>query len=137
MKRAGLALGVLGGAMLLLVGCTSLDLGFDLMGGSSSASGNVRIMDGSPQVVALSLQDTFKRQGFSDVRIVLGADGKPAIVEAKAVGGLGCAFLLKSVVGPDGKERTHATLQWMAGENQTLSVQVLADVDKQPGTKKQ
>jgi hypothetical protein len=136
MKRASLGVCALGGVLLVLAGCSSLDLGFDLGsgGGAVSATGNVRVMDGSPETVAVTLQDTLTKRGLKEVTIAKGADG--TVVQAKTASGLACAFLLKSVPGPNGREQTHIDLQWMGLADQSVSVQLMADVERQGGTKK-
>jgi hypothetical protein len=134
MKRASLGLCALGGVLLVLAGCSSLDLGFDLASSVVSAAGNVRMMDGSPDTVAVSLQDTLTKRGLTEVKVVKNADS--TIVQGKTAAGLVCAFMLKSVRGTDGREQTHVSLQWIGNQDQGLNVQLLADVDRQPGVKK-
>ena len=60
MKRAMLAVCAMGGVMLLLIGCKSLDLGLDLALTGVDAAANVRLLDGSPDVVAVDLQNKLK-----------------------------------------------------------------------------
>jgi hypothetical protein len=137
MNRASLGVCALGGVLLVLAGCSSLDLGFDLgsSGGAVSATGNVRVMDGSPDTVAVTLQDTLAKRGLKEVTIAKSADGTQ-VVQAKTAGGLACAFVLKSAPGANGREQTHIDLQWMGLADQGVTVQLLADVDRQGGTKK-
>jgi hypothetical protein len=134
MKRASLAVCFLGGVFLLLAGCSSLDLGFDFGGGAASAAGNVRVMDGSPDQVAITLQDTLTKRGLKEVKVSKDASGM--LVEGKTAGGLSCGFLLKSVRAADGREQTHVSLEWIGTQDLGMTVQLMADVDRQPGVKK-
>jgi hypothetical protein len=134
MKRASLGVCVLGGVLLVLAGCSSLDLGFDLGSGPVSAAGNVRVMDGTPDVVAVTLQDTLTKRGLKEVTILKGADG--TVVQAKTAAGLACAFMLKSVRAANGREQTQVALEWIGNPDQGITVQLLADVERQGGVKK-
>ena len=64
MKRANLAVGALGAGLLLLAGCSALGVDFDLGLAGASAAGNVRVIDGSPETVAVTLQDSLKKRGL-------------------------------------------------------------------------
>ena len=134
MKRASLGVCALGGVLLVLAGCSSLDLGFDLGSGAVGAAGNVRVMDGSPDTVAVTLRDTLTKRGLKEVQIAKGADS--TVVQAKTASGLACAFMLKSVRGADGREQTHVALEWIGAPDQGVTVQLLADVERQGGVKK-
>ena len=134
MKRASLGVCALGGVLLVLAGCSSLDLGFDLGSGPVSAAGNVRLMDGAPDVVAVTLQDTLTKRGLKEVNIIKGTDG--TVVQAKTAAGLACAFMLKSVRGTNGREQTQVALEWIGNPDQGIAVQLLADVERQGGVKK-
>ena len=135
MKRASLVVCVLGGVFLLLAGCSSLDLGFDFGDGPVGAAGNVRVMDGAPDQVAVTLQDTLTKRGLKEVKVSKDAAGM-LLVEGKTAGGLSCGFLLKNVKAADGREQTHLSLEWIGTQDLGMTVQLLADVDKQPGVKK-
>jgi hypothetical protein len=133
MKWASLALCAMG-SFLLLVGCNSLDLGLGVLAPGVAAVAEARVMDGSPDFVALSLQETLKRQGFQ-ANIVKSSD--TLVVESKTSAGLRFGLVLKSLRSPDGKEQTHVALQWLDNrKDQQTSVQVFSEIDRQTGTKK-
>jgi hypothetical protein len=134
MNRASLGVCALGGVLLVLAGCSSLDLGFDLGSGVVGAAGNVRVLDGSPETVAVTLQDTLTKRGLKEVKVSKDAAGM--LVEGKTASGLACAFMLKSIRGTDGREQTHVSLEWIGSPDQGVTVQLLADVDRQSGVKK-
>ena len=134
MKRASLAVGALGGVLLLLAGCSSLDLGFDQGSGAASVVGNVRIMDGSPDTVAVTLQNTLQKGGLSEIKVDKGQEG--VLVTARTKAGLVCGFMLTSVRAADGHEQTHINLDWRGGQDEPITVQLLAEIDRQGATKK-
>jgi hypothetical protein len=134
MKLASLAVCALGG-ILMLVGCNSLDLGLNLVSPGLDAVANVRVMDGAPDTVALTLQETLKRRGF-EVTVVKDAD--TLVVESKTSAGLRFGLVLKSVQGPDGREQTRVALEWLdSRQDHDTSVQLFSEIDRQAGTKKQ
>src|SRR5436309_11197645 len=109
MKLASLAFVAVGG-ILLLVGCNSLDLGLNLVAPSIEAVANVRVMEGSPDAVAVTLQETLKHRGF-EANIVRDAD--TLVLESKTSAGLRFGLVLKGVRGPDGQEQTKLALEWL------------------------
>ena len=124
MKWASLAACALGVALVVAAGCQSLDLGV----AGPNGVGVVRIVDGSPKVVAVSLQETLQHRGFK-ADIIEGTDG--VVVQSQTVGGLKFALLLKSQRAADGHEQTHVALEWASGDDRATQVQVLADIDRQ------
>ena len=125
MKWASLAACALGTALVLAAGCKSLNLDLGVAG--PDAAGGVRIVDGSPKAVAVSLQGTLERQGLK-AKIVESSDG--LLVESQTVAGLRFALLLKSQPAADGHEQTHVAVVWMNGNDRGTEVQVLAEIDR-------
>jgi hypothetical protein len=134
MKRASLALVGIGGFLLLMVGCNSLDLGLDLALTGADAAANIRVLDGSPTAVALSLKDTLNRTGFEAV-ITPGSDA--VVIESKAASGQKFSLMLKSVKARDGHEQTHVSMIWLdnKGDQQT-GIRVFGAIDQQSPAKK-
>lgn len=120
MKRAGLAVSALGGVLLLLAGCQSLDLGFSGPDGTVHA----RVLDGSPKVVAVSLQDSLKKRGLK-AEIHEGADGT-VVLECQPSSGAKFAVMLNSQRATDGHEQTRIALVGEA--NSALEVLVFGEI---------
>jgi hypothetical protein len=133
MKRASLAVGALGGLMLLLIGCKSFDLGLDMALSGADAAANVRLIDGSPDVVALDLQKTLKNTGYEAVIV---KTDSTVVLETKSTAGLRFSLILKSQPSPNGREQTHVSMVWLDNRNdQQTSVKVFSEIDRQTGKK--
>ena len=134
MKRARLALGAMGSLLLLIVGCTSLSLDFDLGLGGADAAGSVRIMDGPPEVVAVSLQDMLGRKG---IQADILRSGDTVVVTHRTTAGLTMGLALRERRAADGRVQTEVALQWQDDrKDQQLSGAILAEIDRQTGGKK-
>jgi len=125
MKWASLAACALGGVLLLAAGCKSLDL--DLGFAGPDGAGTVRVVDGAPETVAVSLRDTLKKRGL-DAVISQSSDGT-VLVECQAPAGVKFGLLLNSMRTSDGREQTHVAL--VSGTDHGAGVQLLADIDRQ------
>jgi hypothetical protein len=133
MNRAILAVCAVGGFLLGLAGCNALDVAFDLAGPGGQAVGDVRVVDGSPEAVAVMLQSNMKQRGF-EATIVKTTD--TVVVESKTVAGIGFALVLAGRRGSDGREQTHVSMQWRdQGKDQQTSVQIFTDLDRQTNKK--
>lgn len=125
MKRAGLSLCALGGALLLVAGCAAIDLDLDI--GGVPVVAHSRVIEGTPDNVAVVLRDTLKKRGL-EATIVKGKDD--ILVESKTPGGLQFALLLKSRQSPSGKEETTVALEWMGGRDSVAEGQIVAELER-------
>ena len=130
MKWASLTVCALGG-MLLLVGCETMKLEADIAQSTVDAIGSVRLMDGTPDMVALTLQSTLKQRKF-DVNVV--GKGDEVVLETKTSAGLRFSLILRRV-RDSGRDQTRVTLQWLDNSDRKVHVDVMSDLDKQ-GAKK-
>ncbi|HYV39790.1 MAG TPA: hypothetical protein VE988_29140 [Gemmataceae bacterium] len=129
MNRASLALCAVGGFLLGLAGCTALDLGLDMGLPAAEAAGEVRVVDGKPADVALTLQATLKKAGLEATVV---PDGATVVVQSKSKSGLQFALMLKSQRAADGREQTHVSMEWLDNrKDQQTSVQVFTELDRQ------
>lgn len=133
MKRASLLVCALGGLTLLATGCDTMMLKSDIQTAAVDAVASVRVMDGTPDVVAVNLQAMLKGRGF-DAKIV--GNGDDVVVQSKTASGMDFALMLKRQ-RVDGRDQTKIALQWMgSNKDGTVHTQIIADLDKQPGVKK-
>jgi hypothetical protein len=116
MNRANLGVCVLG-ALLLLAGCKAFDLGLNVAGPAGDAS--LRILDGSPDQVAVNLQASLKTKGLN---ATITKNGDTILVESKTGAGMRFAFMLKSKQTAGGKEQTQVALEWMDGRDEAMSL---------------
>jgi hypothetical protein len=130
MKWASLAVCALGG-MLLLVGCQTTALEAEITQSRVDALGSVRLMDGTPDMVALTLQSMLKQRKFD---VTLCRNGEDVVLESKTAAGLRFALLLHRI-RDSGRDQTRVTLQWDNSSDRKVHVDVMTDLDKQ-GAKK-
>jgi hypothetical protein len=131
MKWASLAVCALMG-MLFVVGCQSMGFMGDVEL-VDDAIGNMRIVDGAPDAVAVTLQNTLKQR---KIEAVVSGAGDELVLESKTAAGLRFALVLKRVPGDNGRDQTKVSLQWIDRGDRQVHVQIMSDVDKQPGAKK-
>jgi hypothetical protein len=133
MKWANLLVCALGCAVLLTSGCETFGIIAD---GTLSADaiGSVRVVDGSPPTVAVACAAMLQRRGF-EAR--MSGAGDDMVVESKTPAGLSFALQLHRVPNDMGREWTRVTMTWMdSSKDSKTHVQIMTDIDKQPGSKK-
>jgi hypothetical protein len=134
MKWASLLVGALACALPLVTGCDKFLLSANLALSAADAIGSVRTVDGPPQTVAVSLAAILKTRGFA---ATVENYGDEVVVESKTSNGLAFALMLRRAPAENGRERTQVTMQWMGSTtDDTAHVQIMAEIDKQPGAKK-
>jgi hypothetical protein len=134
MKWASLLVCALGSTLVLVTGCGTIGIGAGAALSAVEAVGDVRIVDGSPQTVAISMAAMLKGRGFE--AIVVG-ESKDVVLECKTVAGLKFALVLHGERGEGGRDQTRVTLQWLdTSKDGNIHVQIMSEIDKQPGAKK-
>jgi hypothetical protein len=123
MQRANLMLCVLGGAIAILTGCNAMELGMDVA--TAAGDANIRVLDGSPDAVAVNLQATLKTKGF---KADVSHSGDTTVVASKTASGLQFAFMLTSHAGANGKQQTHVALEWADAKDPVAAVDLLVMV---------
>jgi hypothetical protein len=123
MKRASLMLCALCGAILIVTGCNMMELGLDVATTAGDAS--IRVLDGSPDVVAVNLQGALKSKGFE---ATVRKSGDTTLVESKTSSGLKFALLLTSHPGANGKQQTHVALEWADTKDPQAAIDLLVIV---------
>jgi hypothetical protein len=89
-------------------------------------------MDGTPDMVALTLQSKLKERNLD---VTVSTQGDEVVLASKTAGGLKFALILKPVRSESGAQQTRVSLQWLSNSDNQIHVQVMADLDKQ-GAKK-
>jgi len=132
MKRASPALCAVGGVLLGLAGCAGFDLAAGLQ--TAEAAAGVRVVDGKPEAVAVTLQETLKRRGL-EVTVV--NSGDTVVLESATTAGLKFGLVLRSQRAADGREQTRVALEWLDNrKDQQTSAAIFAEIDRQGGAKK-
>jgi hypothetical protein len=134
MKWASLLVCALGSTLVLATGCDTIGIGAGVALSAVEAVGDVRVVDGSPQTVAISMAAMLKGRGF-EAKVV--GEGNDVVLESKTATGLKFALVLHGARGDNGRDQTHVTLQWLdTSKDGNIHVQIMSDIDKQPGAKK-
>jgi hypothetical protein len=134
MKWANLLVCALGTALVFMTGCGTFEMGGTSALNTVQAIGSMRVVDGSPQTVAVSMAAMLKGRGFAAKTVVSGND---MVLETKTAAGLKFALVLHGIQGANGHDQTQVNLQWMdASQDSQVHVQIMSDLDKQPGAKK-
>jgi hypothetical protein len=129
MNQASRALCALGGFLALVAGCKTVAVEYDIAAAGLAAAGQVRVLDGSPDHVALTLQDMLERRGLEAV-VVKTAD--MVVVDSKTSSGLRFALLLQNHQTADGRAQTRVAWEWMdSRKDLQASGQFFSDIDKQ------
>jgi hypothetical protein len=133
MKRACLALCALSSVVLVIVGCNSLKMDFDLGMAGVDAVASVGVRDGAAETVAVALQETLTRDGLQ-AEILRSAD--TIVVTSKTKAGLSFALVLKEQRAGDGRVQTKVALEWQdTRKDQHINGLIFGEV-AQPGAKK-
>jgi hypothetical protein len=134
MKWASLLVCALGGALVVVTGCNTVGIGGDVALSTVAAIGSARVVDGAPQAVAVSMAALLKGHGFEAKTVVSGND---MVLETKTAAGLKFALVLHGIHGDNGRDQTQVKLQWMdANQDSQVHMQIMTELDKQPGAKK-
>jgi hypothetical protein len=134
MKWASLLVCALGSTLVLVTGCDTIGIGAGVALSAVEAAGDVRVVDGSPQTVAISMAAMLKGRGF-EAKVV--GENNDVVLECKTAAGLKFALVLRGERGEGGRDQTRVTLQWLdTSKDTSIHVQIMTEIDKQPGAKK-
>jgi hypothetical protein len=131
MNKVNVVLCAIAGGMLVVAGCNVMDAALNVAGPNGDL--NIRYMDGTPDVVAVKLQDTMSKRGF-EATVVKTAD--TTVVQSKTKSGLTFAFLLKSQKRSGGVEQTQVAFEWISGSDPATTLLLFGDLERQYGAKK-